>query len=1043
VTRLRSLLFLVFLLGLALVARLFQVQFHEHELWAREAAQLVRGGRELAYRRGRILDAEGRVLARDESLRSVVLVYRDFRRGHPLGQVAHARSLLEGRPVPLAAACANLPQWARELAALSPRAVRALARGEAGGGSGFAARFGDERLRARRAADLVFYVRGLLALDERTEWPRVLPLARAEETEGLSFLELAARVRHGDAPDGVAREEAALAERLRHALERLGVLAGWLAEPRADDAAGAEPLARLLAELEGARRTVEDASAARLFLEATGFAPGRVEAETLRTRFDHRWLAELCGWDDARVAEWCERVHAGWKQGWRAGECLPQLFWSMVLDPSFDFGPEDFLDALAVTYQPEEALGRALDEGLPSWRELEELAVFEALPRVLAATPDEAALAPAREALPLQLEEARGDPDVTRFFPGGDDAGSFRALLEASLAGRRRDVETLLALAEELVGLWDLRQQAALQRTLDAIRQDAAKEELGPGGGLLLSEEARERAAERAEYWFKDFGARARPLTSRELTFDVVYLLTRYFEDFPGFEVREFSARAALEAELDDQRPAELLVGRVQTPTRDDLLRQRRQSAQLRELASDPLRSPDEEERLERLIGEVRLPDETRGVSGVEAFLDPELRGRNGFVETHGLTELVAPDSEGLFAREAVDGEDVQLTLLSSLVAAAQRTLREPERPLDEKRDDEWYAAPVGAIVLLSGAGDVLAAVSEPDDASLLDPGATGERQYRRERTLKKPTFQPPGSVFKPFVAAWALEHGLDPARTVDCAPLEKGGAGHGDLRCWNSSGHGPVDLYAALERSCNAYFAWLGETMKTQDLVALCAEFGFGAPTGVRTPPPWDAGLFARSGLSEDLAGLALPEGGGEMSVYLRRRTANGLARIEATPMQLARAMLALGTGQLSELRLVARVGEREVPPRPGRDLALSATALDFVRRAMIDVAAAPLGTANNALSAADLGLRVAVKTGSADIESRKDQGDPRVLKHTWVAGWLPAEKPELVFVVFVHRTLATSSHGAVYVTRQLLRQPEVRAWLAARGVELAEVGR
>ncbi|MEQ1895040.1 MAG: hypothetical protein ABL998_21070, partial [Planctomycetota bacterium] len=356
-TRLRSLLFLFFLLGLALVARLFQVQFHEHELWAREAAALVRGGRELAYRRGRILDTDGMVLARDESLRSVVLVYRAFRRGHPLGQVAHARSLLEGRPVELAAARANLGLWARELVALSPREVRALARGEAlGGSSGFSARFVDERLRARRAADLVFYLRGLLALDERLEWPRLLPLARAEVSEELSFLELTARVRHGDDPRGVAREEAALAERLAHSLERLGVLAGWLDEPRAGEPAAADPLALLVAELETARRAVEDASAARLFLEAAEFAPGRVAAETLRTRFDHRWLVELCGWDDARLAQWCERVHAGWKTGWRAQECLPQLFWSMALDPSFDLGPEDFLDALAVAYQPEEAL---------------------------------------------------------------------------------------------------------------------------------------------------------------------------------------------------------------------------------------------------------------------------------------------------------------------------------------------------------------------------------------------------------------------------------------------------------------------------------------------------------------------------------------------------------------------------------------------------------------------------------------------------------------------------------------------------------------
>lgn len=1039
-TRHRGLLLVLFLTGLALVARLFQVQLGEHALWAREASRLVKSGKELPYRRGRILDASGTVLARDESLRSVVLVYRKFRRGHPLGQVAHARSLLEGRPVPLRDARASLGPWARALVALSPRDVRALARGEAVGvGAGFAARFEDERLRGRRAADLLFYVRGLLQVDERTEWRELLPLAREEGTDALSFLELVARVRHGDDPRGVELELAALDARLEHALERLAVLAGWLVEPEG----GGEPLARLVEELEGVRRAVEDAAATRLFQEATGFAPGRIASETLRTRLDQRWIAELSGWDDARVAEWCAHVHASWKRGWRAEECLPQVLWSMVLDPSADLGPEDFLDALAVAYQPEAAFARALDEGPTSWREVEQLAVFEALPRVLAVQPSAAALAPAREALPILAEDARTDPDLAPLFPRGSEPEAFLATLERTLTGRRSaDVEVLLELAEELLGLWDLVYQDALERTLDALRAEAAPEELGSAGGLLLSEEARERASERAEYWFKDFGSRPRPLASRELSYDVVYLLTRYETDFPGFEVREYSAREALVTAEDDARPADLVVGRVQAPTRDDEARERRTRARKQELMAEHARSPAEEAELERLVGEGRLADQARGVSGIEAFFERELAGRNGFAETRGLSELSGPDGERLFASEAVDGEDVVLTLDSALVAAAQLTLRKPARPADEKRDDAWYDAPVGAIVLLSGQGDVLAMASEPDEGSRIDPEARGERPFRRERTLKKPTFQPPGSVFKPFVAAWALEHGLDAGRTVVCAPLEKGGAGYKDLRCWNSSGHGAMDLHAALEQSCNAYFAWLGETMKTDEFVRLCAEFGFGQPTGVRRLPPWDDGLVRRSGLSEDLAGLALPEGGAELSETLRRRTANGLARIEATPMQLARAMLALGTGVQRELRLVQRVGAREIPPAEARPLALAPSALDFVRRAMVDVAAAPLGSAHNALSFEDLGVRVAVKTGSADIEGRKDQGDPRVLKHTWVAGWLPAEKPELVFVVFVHRTLATSSHGAVYLARQLLTQPSVHAWLEQRGVALTGGG-
>jgi cell division protein FtsI/penicillin-binding protein 2 len=90
-------------------------------------------------------------------------------------------------------------------------------------------------------------------------------------------------------------------------------------------------------------------------------------------------------------------------------------------------------------------------------------------------------------------------------------------------------------------------------------------------------------------------------------------------------------------------------------------------------------------------------------------------------------------------------------------------------------------------------------------------------------------------------------------------------------------------------------------------------------------------------------------------------------------------------------------------------------------------------------------VGVAIAAKTGSADITSRDTRNDDArniVRKHTWIAGWVPADEPRLVFVVFVHDTMTTSSHGAVYVAQALLIQPEVRAWLTARGVALEEVG-
>jgi len=1028
------LLVLFALLGVALLVRLFQVQVHEHVLWATEASRLVLKGREEPYRRGRILDAAGRVLARDEERRTVDLVYREFRRAHPLGEVAHARSLLEGRPVSLPEACAHLGPWASELVALGPRALAAFTRGE----PPLAPAGLDRRQRARRAGDVAYYVRRLLGFDvedprERRAWQEIVKLARAED-ESRSFLELAAAVRHGDDPGGVLLEEQALAARLERSIERLGVLARWIRPDTPD------PLRALIGDLELERRTVEDATAAKLFTEATGFVPGRIEPGTLLECFDHGWISALLGWDAQRLSEWAARVRSRWKAGWRDADCLPRLYGMLAFDPATETGAADFLARLAVAYEPEGALDRALDEGPIPWREVEDLAVFSGLEDLFDVSVPEEARELARAALPIQVPELRADPDDRRLLPPGEGEDSFAARLERAVAKRgRSEVASLVELARELNEIWELRYQETLRRTLDAIRHAAGRAALGPTGGLVLAAGGRDRAAERAEYFLKDFGSRPRALTQGELSYDVVYLLTRFEADFPGLRVRQLSTRARVELAGDDVRPAEKLVGQVLAPALEDELRQRRDATRLRELKAIPSHDEEELEELQRLIGEVRLPNEVKGVAGIEAFLDPELTGTNGWSLARGLSEVFAAESEPLPVREAVDGLDVTLTLDSALQAAAQRCLRAPSADHD---DLEWAQNPVGAIVLLARNGDVLAAASEPDDQSILDPLAEGQRQFRIERTLKKPTFQPPGSVFKVFVAAYALDHGLDPTRRVVCGPLEGGGSGYKNLRCWNTAGHGSVDLRSALAQSCNAYFAWLGETLDTDDFSALCADFGFGEPTGVRRPPPWDAGLARRGGLSEDLGGLSRPSNGAELSSSLRSMVANGLGRVEATPMQVARGILSLSLGAKHELRLVRSVGGRECPEGASESLGISRRALDFVRRAMRAVAEEPHGTAYKALNPRQLGFHVAVKTGSADLENRKDrEGRPRARKHAWVAGWAPDPDPQLYFVVFEHDTLATSSHGAVFLARELLRQPEVLLWLADHGVDVSGV--
>jgi hypothetical protein len=171
------------------------------------------------------------------------------------------------------------------------------------------------------------------------------------------------------------------------------------------------------------------------------------------------------------------------------------------------------------------------------------------------------------------------------------------------------------------------------------------------------------------------------------------------------------------------------------------------------------------------------------------------------------------------------------------------------------------------------------------------------------------------------------------------------------------------------------------------------------------------------------------------------RRRAGNGLAVVEATPMQVARGFVGLATGLLPDVRIVSAVGGAPVPRATPRPVPISHAALERVREALLAVTNESGGTAQQALSAERLGFALAAKTGSADLADRADRDESgRVRKHTWVAGYAPVDEPRFVVVIFIHDTEATSSHGAVHVAAELLAQPEVRAYLAGLGLATEE---
>jgi cell division protein FtsI/penicillin-binding protein 2 len=437
---------------------------------------------------------------------------------------------------------------------------------------------------------------------------------------------------------------------------------------------------------------------------------------------------------------------------------------------------------------------------------------------------------------------------------------------------------------------------------------------------------------------------------------------------------------------------------------------------------------------VEALVAQIYRNDELHGTSGVEGLCDSALRGVNGFVEDIGLQEREDSARASLY-KQKLDGHAVQLTLDLELQKAAQETIEHPKLPSGESwRDEVWFRNPVGAIVLATVDGEILAAASGPKEPHELEEALSirdGERQFAYDRCFRRPRFQPVGSIFKPFVAAYALDRlGLTPETVLACEVRDGfGSAGWDKVSCNSRWGHHDVTLVPALEQSCNAYFAQVGEFYgERAPFLEMAHMFGFDRPTGVRDA--WDG-----RGFVED---TRIPRFVTEREFLLQElhKGCNGLELLEATPVQVARAAAGLATGRLPAMRLVRAIGG-ELVPASYEEVPISERSLSVVRGALRGVISR--GSASGkGLESELLGFDLAGKTGSADYlpmsNSYRAQlntpsgRSPEMRKHTWFMGYFPAEAPRYVVVAYLHDIGVTSSHSAVYVAGQFLKSPAVQ---------------
>ncbi len=387
----------------------------------------------------------------------------------------------------------------------------------------------------------------------------------------------------------------------------------------------------------------------------------------------------------------------------------------------------------------------------------------------------------------------------------------------------------------------------------------------------------------------------------------------------------------------------------------------------------------------------------TIGEAGVERYYNDLLRGKHTlkFLDTE-FKDIGLPVS---FQNPADAREDkpLTLTLNTAWQEAAENALQTQELR--------------GAIVVIdANTGAVLAMTSNPGfDPNVFTPPRTGAKRQEQLLALSTDPNKPMinraidgeyalGSIMKSLVMAVALERGqLTTEETFQCPGFIKEG---GQIfHCDGGHAHGTVDVYKCLRCSCNVMAHQVGARVGVEAM-APYAKLFFGKKTGIDLP-------FEKTGVYPDRAYRLMSTPKGQpVRPWTRGNDymlAIGQGEFNATVIQAAVLIAAIGNGGHV---VTPHVNADAVVPPPV-SMGIGERSLDIVRKGLDECVNVGTPGARGTCytpfhSNGELPVRVAGKTSSAE---HKKGAKP----HAWFAGYLPADKPQVAFVVM----LEEAGHG------------------------------
>ena len=323
------------------------------------------------------------------------------------------------------------------------------------------------------------------------------------------------------------------------------------------------------------------------------------------------------------------------------------------------------------------------------------------------------------------------------------------------------------------------------------------------------------------------------------------------------------------------------------------------------------------------------------------------------------------------------------------------------EKALDEIVD-EWKPAGACAIVMEPQSGDVLAMVSRPT-YSLSDMSHVPGNAWKNQAIS---IVYEPGSTFKPFIVAEALQVGL--IKRDEMFDCENGEYQMGPRVLHDHHRYGQLSVTDVLVKSSNIGMAKIGERLKNRGLYNATLKFGFGRPTGIDLPG--------------ELSGILRPlkqwNGYSTGSIPMGHELA-------VTPLQLVTAQAALANGgRLITPRILKGVqGEKSDSARAFQisledpSLAEPATIVRptvsaEVARWVIEEPMTQVVSRGTGSRATIPGYSVFGKTGTAQkMDPETGEYSKTLHSSSFICG-APAHNPQVIVLVVVDEPQSDSTH-------------------------------